>query len=136
MSGQRNLGEQMRLLRKANGLTQTQVAEILNIHRTTYTAYETNKNTPDILLLQAFAAIFGVSVDFVLHIDTRKMEILCDDVEEYETESRDTLFSTLTPDEQKLVAEYRLLSENDRAQVLKGVEERNPFYKNKKKPNK
>ena len=72
MAGQRNLGEQMRLLRKANGLTQTQVAEILNIHRTTYTAYETNKNTPDILLLQAFAAIFGVSVDFVLHIDIKK----------------------------------------------------------------
>ena len=56
MAGQRNLGEQMRLLRKANGLTQTQVAEILNIHRTTYTAYETNKNTPDILLLPRFSA--------------------------------------------------------------------------------
>lgn len=134
MAGQRNLGEQMRLLRKANGLTQTQVAEILNIHRTTYTAYETNKNTPDILLLQAFAAIFGVSVDFVLHIDIRKMEVLCDGVEEYDTGRSETLFSTLTPDEQKLVGEFRLLSENDRAKLLKSIEAKNPFYKNKKKP--
>ena len=134
MVGQRNLGEQMRLLRKANGLTQTQVAEILNIHRTTYTAYETNKNTPAMLLLQAFAAIFGVSVDFVLHIDIKKMDVLCDDVEEYDTGRSETLFSTLTPDEQKLVGEFRLLSENDRAKLLKSIEAKNPFYKNKKKP--
>lgn len=132
MAGQRNLGEQMRLLRKANGLTQTQIAEILNIHRTTYTAYETNKNTPDILLLQSFACIFGVSVDYVLRIDTNSLETLCDDIEEYEPQSKGTLFSTLTPEEQKLIAEYRILSDDDRARILKSVQESNPFRKKKK----
>ena len=73
-------------------------------------------------------------MDFVLHIDIKKMDVLCDDVEEYDTGRSETLFSTLTPDEQKLVGEFRLLSENDRAKLLKSIEAKNPFYKNKKKP--
>ena len=56
------LAKQMRLLRKTNNYTQQQIADILQIDRTTYTAYELCKNTPDIMLLDAFAKIFSVSI--------------------------------------------------------------------------
>ena len=37
------LAKQMRALRTINGYTQQQIADILNIDRTTYTAYELSK---------------------------------------------------------------------------------------------
>ena len=78
------LARQMRALRTVNHYTQQQIADILNIDRTTYTSYEISKNTPDVMLLDAFAKIFSVDIDFILHIDTQNIDTLCDEVEAYE----------------------------------------------------
>ena len=121
------LAKQMRLLRKTNNYTQQQIADILQIDRTTYTAYELCKNTPDIMLLDAFAKIFSVSIDFILHIDLEHPEKLCDQTENYQTERTEELVSTLTRDERELLAGYRILDEKGKRKVRSTVESCNPF---------
>lgn len=130
------LAKQMRTLRTVNHFTQQQVADILNIDRTTYTSYEISKNTPDIMLLDAFAKIFSVSIDFILNIDTKHPEALCDEVDEYETSRSESLVSQLSRAERTLLAEYRVLSEEDQQKVQELVSSCNPMKKQKAKSKK
>ena len=123
------LAKQMRLLRKTNNYTQQQIADILQIDRTTYTAYELCKNTPDIMLLDAFAKVFYVSIDYILNIDTLHPEKLCDDADEYQTTRAESLVSELTRDERELLAGYRLLDEKDKRKVRRTEESCNPLQK-------
>lgn len=122
-----DLAKQMRLLRKANNYTQQQIAEILQIDRTTYTAYELCKNTPDIMLLDAFAKIFSVSIDFILNIDLQHPEKLCDQTETYKTARAEELVSALTREERELLAGYRILDEKGKQKVRRTVDACNPF---------
>lgn len=121
------LARQMRLLRKANNFTQQQIADILQIDRTTYTAYELCKNTPDIMLLDVFAKIFSVTIDYILHIDTAHPEKLYDKRTEYETSRAQMLVSDLTREERELVAEFRLLNEKDKKKICRTVSNCNPL---------
>lgn len=127
------LAKQMRTLRTINHFTQQQVADILNINRTTYTSYEISKNTPDIMLLDAFAKIFSVSIDFILNIDTKNPEALCDEADEYETSRSESLVSQLSRTERELLAEYRVLSEEDQEKIRKTVSQYNPMKQAKSK---
>lgn len=127
------LAKQMRTLRTINHFTQQQVADILNIDRTTYTSYEISKNTPDIMLLDAFAKIFSVSIDFILNIDTKNPEVLCDEADEYETSRSESLVSQLSRTERELLTEYRVLSEEDQEKIRKTVSQYNPMKQAKSK---
>ena len=122
------LARQMRALRTINHYTQQQIADLLNIDRTTYTSYEISKNTPDVMLLDAFARIFHVDVDFILHADTQNVEKLRDAVETYGEEHKTcSIVSHLEKDERLLIANYRLLSEEDKAKVRALAESCNPM---------
>ncbi|HIS05458.1 MAG TPA: helix-turn-helix transcriptional regulator [Candidatus Fimenecus stercoravium] len=124
------LARQMRALRTVNHYTQQQIADILNIDRTTYTSYEISKNTPDVMLLDAFAKIFSVDIDFILHIDTQNIDTLCDEVEAYEANNDDcSLVSKLSKEERELIGEYRILSEKDKRKVRKTIASCNSFKK-------
>ena len=124
------LARQMRALRTVNHYTQQQIADILNIDRTTYTSYEISKNTPDIMLLDAFAKIFSVDIDFILHIDTQNIDTLCDEVEAYEANNDDcSLVSKLSKEERELIGEYRILSEKDKRKMRKTIASCNSFKK-------
>ena len=146
-----DLGLRMKTVRKANRMTQQQVADALNIDRTTYTAYEISKNTPDVLLLDAFAKIFSTTVDTLLNADIKVLYQLHDDVEEYvpkgktytkeEQENRITLklqnnerifLSELNKEEKALLAEYRVLSEKDKKKIVKAIQKKNSFRQDAK----
>lgn len=124
------LARQMRALRTVNHYTQQQIADLLNIDRTTYTSYEISKNTPDIMLLDAFARIFHVDVDFILHIDTQNVDALCDEIETYVADNKEpsySLVSQLDKDERTLIAAYRLLSDEDKEKVRELAKRCNPL---------
>ena len=57
------IGERLRKLRKAKGMTQEQVAAYLNAAKSTVSQYENNVNEPDLKTLVKLADLFGVSVD-------------------------------------------------------------------------
>ncbi len=61
-----SIGEFIATLRKANGLTQVEVANKLGISNRTLSAWECGTALPDILLLPALADLYGVTVDEII----------------------------------------------------------------------
>lgn len=53
-------------LREEMGSTQKQLADYLNVTRSTYSYYESGKNFPSIQSLIKLSKIFGVSCDYIL----------------------------------------------------------------------
>ena len=53
-------------LRTSNNLTQKQLANLLNIERSTLSSYETGRRYPDAHILVKLADTFDVSVDYLL----------------------------------------------------------------------
>ena len=58
--------EKLKVLRKKKGLTQQEVAELLNVERVTYTKWENGKNKPNYEKLSMLVCIFDVSLDYLL----------------------------------------------------------------------
>ena len=56
----KEFGDHLRAIRKGNGYSQQQIADILNISRSTYTYYETGKSEPSQEKLKKFCEIFNV----------------------------------------------------------------------------
>ena len=60
------LGENIAKLRKQRGLTQEQLAHLLNVSETAVSKWENGNNRPDIQLLPDMADVFQVSIDSLL----------------------------------------------------------------------
>lgn len=58
--------ENLKLLRKTKGLTQTQFASTFNISTGTIAMWETGKRMPDSETLKRIAQFFNVSIDYLL----------------------------------------------------------------------
>lgn len=58
--------ETLKSLRKARGLTQKQLADLLYIDCSTVTKWETKKSNPDFEKQQQLAELFGVSLDLLM----------------------------------------------------------------------
>lgn len=63
------LGKNLRYLRKQKGLTQSDIADKLDIKRTMISAYEEGRSEPKLASLNILAGLFGVSVDELLNRD-------------------------------------------------------------------
>ncbi len=62
----KSIGQFMSALRKANGMTQQDVAERLNVSNKTVSRWERDECAPDISVIPALAELFGVSCDELL----------------------------------------------------------------------
>lgn len=62
----KTMGSFMAALRKANGLTQQQVADRLNVSNKTISKWECDDGYPEITMLPVIAELYGVSVDELL----------------------------------------------------------------------
>ena len=62
----RLFGERLAALRKEKGMTQAQLAEILNVSNKTISRWETAEGYPEITLLVPLAKALGVTVDDLL----------------------------------------------------------------------
>lgn len=60
------LGEKLKEIRKRFGLSQEQLAEIMNVSRQAITKWETDGGIPDVSNLQELSKIFGITVDYLL----------------------------------------------------------------------
>ena len=90
--------EQLKNARLACGLTQQEVAQALNIDKTTYSSYETGRRQPDVARLRQLARLLEVSVDQLLELAPR-------------------LGAAPTPEEMGQVKKYRLLDLHGRELV-------------------
>ncbi|CAI8945653.1 HTH-type transcriptional regulator, cell division transcriptional repressor [Brevibacillus sp. IT-7CA2] len=60
------IGQRIRLLRKMRNLTQADLAEALDVAKTTISAYENEVNEPNHDMLKNLADFFNVSVDYLI----------------------------------------------------------------------
>lgn len=60
------IGQNIKLFRERRKLSQTQLAKILWIDRTSLSGYEIGKRMPDIIMLCKMADVFGVSLDVLV----------------------------------------------------------------------
>lgn len=58
------IGKKLKQLRKSKGMTQEDVAEKVNITRSTISNYEIGRRTPHLKDLSALAGVFGVGLDY------------------------------------------------------------------------
>lgn len=82
-----NLGENIRTLRKAKGMTQEQLADALNISFQAVSKWENGICLPDLPMLPLLASIFATTTDKLLGFDRREMEekirAICDEAYAY-----------------------------------------------------
>lgn len=90
----------IRELRKARGMTQSDLAKQLNTSTSNVSGWECGKWQPDNDALIKLAELFNVSVDYLLGAEKYKKEP-----------------DTLSAEERKLLADYRALPEELRALV-------------------
>lgn len=58
----------LRDLREDHDLTQTELVELLHMHKTTYTNYEQGKREPPLELIVRLARLYNVSIDYIAGI--------------------------------------------------------------------
>ena len=103
------LAMRLRMLRKQHHMTQADVAKVLNLHRTSYTNYETDGSHPDPATLCVLAELFGVTADYLLGKDG---EALADALQDNVT------VVALSPEEMELVTSFRRLTEKQQQSLL------------------
>lgn len=59
-----SIGEKIKTLRHAKGMTQQQIADAIGMNRATLCGYETGRRTPRLPDLQQIAEFFGVGLDY------------------------------------------------------------------------
>lgn len=124
------LGERLKRLRKIHGFTQQQVADALNLDRSTYTYYEVGKTEPNHRTTIKLARIFEVSVQEII---TGEMVPVSNDAKANMNMQRMQYNPYMRLEEEKpsaersLITKYRSLSDEKREEleafVAKLVEE-------------
>lgn len=69
------LGERIKLLRKDQGITQDQLAEYINVSRSSVNGYENDGVEPSLSVLVKIADRFNVSLDYLLERTEEKYNI-------------------------------------------------------------
>lgn len=89
------LNQRLREIRKSRGKTQQDIADCINVARSTYTCYEKGTRVPDIQTLIKLADYYAVSLDYFAD---RSVAILSE--------------INLSLDEIELIKKYRALDEH------------------------
>lgn len=66
--------KRLRQLRNAKGLTQAELAHMIDASRNSIFLYEAGKRKPDIVVFKKLADYFGVTCDYMIGASTKRME--------------------------------------------------------------
>ncbi|MBN1866331.1 helix-turn-helix domain-containing protein [Candidatus Sumerlaeota bacterium] len=69
-----DLGNRIRERREKRGLKQTDVANALQVSHQAVSKWERGENAPDIAILGALASLLGVSTDWLLGVDSERLD--------------------------------------------------------------
>ncbi len=100
--------KRVKALRHIKAMTQEETARALNVHRTSYTKYETDTALPDVECLREMAVFFNVSMDYLMDLSDKS--------------GRETVMETGMPEsELQLLAEFRRLNQKQQRQLLEHI---------------
>lgn len=122
------LGEQLRLMRVERNLSQSTVADALNIDRSSYSNYESGKTVPPVYMLKCLSEYFGISIEKLIYLIIESPTDKPFDIQifeanelakfEIEFQNRAAL-AALNYDEKLLLYYYKtLLSEDERTDLI------------------
>ena len=106
--------------RNDKGLSQKEIAKLLNITQQTYSDYETGRTNPDIDTLLSIAAILGCTTDYLLGR-----------TDDFGNVSVQSLSSETTTSERQVLNEFRALTETDQNLVKEYIKFLNQKNKTK-----
>ena len=107
------LAESLKKVRKEHNLTQQDVANILDIDRTTYTFYETGKTPPSYFTLRKLATAYNCTLDYLTG-EAAYPNISADSMVAAHTSEA----LSLKKEEQIVLMCYRLVPDDKKAEVL------------------
>lgn len=86
-----SIGEFIAILRKANGMTQRDLADKLSVSDKTVSRWERDETAPDISLLPVIADLFGISVDELLRGERMTEAVRTEEAEKVQARSEDSV---------------------------------------------
>ena len=105
---------QLKIIRKANKLSQQQLADILGISRSTYCSYETGRRSPDVDTIVRLAEFYRIPLnDFLLTIQDKEVA----ENNSYDNPDDVRFLSQLNRKEIELICKYRVMSEEEKAEL-------------------
>ena len=84
----KTMGKFIAVLRKANGMTQQELADKLLVSDKTVSKWERDERMPDISLLPVMAEIFGITTDELLRGERNNPERETNSIEETEVKQK------------------------------------------------
>lgn len=119
----KKVGDILTTLRKNLELTQREVADALNVDRSTYTCYEIGKTEPNIETLMKLARIFNVSIVDLFPTEDEELAKAAepDAVITFKTDR--SKFYELSTFEKYIVMKIRIMEIEDRIKLRNFVEE-------------
>ena len=127
-------GRRLKRFREESGYTQSILANILGVERSTYTYYETGKTTPAIFYRISLDELCGYSANSV---DAMRLSDSGQRVKVYARRKERRYLADsvldLSTDEQQLLAYYRSASPEDRAELFEHL--RNARYRDRRHAN-
>lgn len=123
------INERLRAVRKANGLTQQNIADYLGLDRTTYTYYEMGDICPSVETFVKLSELYKVSVSYLV-CETDNPEKNVSDVLPEVAENID-FASTISKKEKELIVFFRALDEKKQKQLLKRLNPNKKRYEAK-----
>ena len=117
----------LRQCRENSGLTQKQVAQALNVERSTYAYYETGTTHPSGLMIVKLANIFNVSYTVFMEalsdkkLDDNAVNKEFPSINESSWRERERIY-TLQKEEQDLIIIYRTLQEEQKEKVFEFIQ--------------
>ena len=113
------LASKLRFYRIQSELTQQQVANQLNIDRSTYTYYETGKSLPTLETFIKLARVFNVSPDILLDFQPEPLTIVSSNHMTRYNKSHEapSFIGQLDKSEQDLVLKYRMADDDGKKAI-------------------
>ena len=109
------LKDKLRETRLLCGFSQKQVADVLKIHRSTYSYYELGTTEPSLDNLCVLAKLFNISLNELLGIETESLSLGDPGIED---EFGTLRTGDLTRDEKTLIMYFRLMTASQRKELL------------------
>ena len=110
-----SFGEKLRTARESKGYTQQQIADYMQIDKSTYCGYETGKRQPDVQKIKQLTKILGISGDNLLETEFSRAKRALDESELTEDETRIlSAFRKMSPARQKALADLLGISEDQK----------------------
>ena len=109
---------QLRILRRQNKMSQQQVADALEVSRSTYCSYESGRRTPDIEAIVKLSVFYRVPVERFFE-DLIKQ--YAEDEDYYEGQPDTRFLSQITRAEHDQIVNLRLISNDDRVAIMEAA---------------